>query len=219
MTTTHTYDFERPQRIGMPEAILCEGKESTFLARLVVDLAGRDDHPVLLTRLAQRVFEALPAEARNRLDYDPQSRTAFLNGRLPDRSGTVAIVTAGTSDLVPALEAQRTLSFMGFATVIVADVGVAGLWRLMNRLDEIRRHDVVIAVAGMDAALLSVIGGLVAQPVIGVPTSVGYGVASGGQAALNSMLASCAQGVLVTNIDNGFGAACAAVRLLGAIGK
>ena len=96
----------------------------------------------------------------------------------------------------------------------IADVGVAGLWRLMQRVDDIRRGDAVIVVAGMDAALVSVVAGLVPQPVIGVPTSIGYGVASGGQTALNAMLASCAQGVLVTNIDNGFGAACAAARLI-----
>jgi NCAIR mutase (PurE)-related protein len=212
--TTHRYDFDRRDRIGMPEAILCEGKETAHLARLVAELAVRTDHPVLLTRLSSRQYDAIATETAASLHYEPHSRTAFLNGTLPARAGNVAVVTAGTSDLPAALEAQRTLTFMGVSTTLVADVGVAGLWRLTDRIEEIRRHDVIICVAGMDAALLSVMGGLVAQPVIGVPTSVGYGVAAGGQAALHSMLASCAQGVLVTNIDNGFGAACAAARLL-----
>jgi NCAIR mutase (PurE)-related protein len=111
-------------------------------------------------------------------------------------------------------EAARTLAYYGVPCVEITDVGVAGLWRLMERIDELRRMQVVIAVAGMDAALPTVIGGLVASVVIGVPTSVGYGVAQGGQSALHAMLASCAPGVLVTNIDNGYGAACAAIRIL-----
>ena len=125
---------------------------------------------------------------------------------------------AGTSDASVASEAARTLTFSGVKCQTIVDVGVAGLWRLEARLDEIRQADIVIAVAGMDAALVSVLGGLVAAPVIAVPTSVGYGVAAGGSAALHSSLASCAQGVTVVNIDNGFGAACAAVRMLSMIG-
>jgi NCAIR mutase (PurE)-related protein len=117
-----------------------------------------------------------------------------------------------------AAEAARTLTFSGVECQSIVDVGVAGLWRLEARLDEIREADIVIAVAGMDAALVSVLGGLVAAPVIAVPTSVGYGVAAGGTAALHSSLASCAQGVTVVNIDNGFGAACAAVRMLSLLG-
>lgn len=124
------------------------------------------------------------------------------------------MVTAGTSDLSVALEANRTLKFSGVSTSLFSDVGVAGIHRLFDRLEEIKAHDVVIAVAGWDAALASVLGGLVAHPVIAVPTSVGYGVAKDGHTALNSMLASCGQGILVANIDNGFGAACGAIRIL-----
>lgn len=209
------YDFTRPDRIGMPEAVLCEGKDSAILSRLVEELQERPDHPVLLTRLNPSHHEQLSLQARQALEYDALSRTAVVNGCLPPRVGRVAVVTAGTCDLAVATEAQRTLAFMGFSARLFADVGVAGLWRLTQNIDAIREHDVVIVVAGMDAALLPVVGGLVAQPVIGVPTSVGYGVSAGGRSALHSMLGSCAQGMTVMNIDNGFGAACAAVRILG----
>jgi NCAIR mutase (PurE)-related protein len=210
---TIRYDYSRRDRIGLPEAILCEGKAPQFLRALVGELSEHPDHPVLFTRLSAEQHEAL-GERAEKLDYDPLSRTASINGTLTAKPGRVAVVCAGTSDLAVAEEARRTLDFMGIATSLVADVGVAGLWRLMEQIDEIATHDVVIVVAGMDAALASVIGGLIGKPIIGVPTSVGYGVAIGGGTALNSMLASCAQGILVTNIDNGFGAACGAVRLL-----
>ncbi len=130
-------------------------------------------------------------------------------------AGRVAIVCGGTSDLAVAREAIRTLAFAGESATLLADVGVAGLWRLMERLDDIRRHRVVIAVAGMEGALFSVLAGLVPCAMIAVPTSIGYGVAEGGRTALNAALASCASGLLVVNIDNGFGAAHAALRILG----
>jgi NCAIR mutase (PurE)-related protein len=128
----------------------------------------------------------------------------------------VAVVTAGTSDLPAAMEAARTLRFDGQQVFRVADVGVAGLWRLLARIEELRSYPVLIVAAGMDAALPSVIGGLVPGAVIALPTSVGYGVASGGTTALHAALASCAPGVTVVNIDNGYGAACAALRIVGA---
>lgn len=208
------YDFDRVDRIGMPEAILCDSKAPQHVERIIAELADADRGPVLLTRLAEDRVVALPESLVSRLDYDVESRTAFLNGRMPPREGSVVIVSAGTSDIRVAREAARTLDFLGIEVECITDVGVAGIHRLFNRLDRIREADVVIAVAGMDAALASVLGGLVAQPVIGVPTSTGYGAAHDGQTALNAMLASCAQGVVVTNIDNGFGAACAASRIL-----
>jgi hypothetical protein len=153
---------------------------------------------------------------RGALDYDAGTRTAILGGLPAARdAGRVAIVCGGTSDLPVAREAERTLAFAGEAATLLADVGVAGLWRLMERLDDIRRHRVVIAVAGMEGALFSVLAGLVPCAVIAVPTSVGYGVAEGGRAALHAALASCASGLAVVNIDNGFGAAHAALRILG----
>ncbi|BFM15742.1 nickel pincer cofactor biosynthesis protein LarB [Maricurvus nonylphenolicus] len=208
------FDYQRPERLGMPEAVLCEGKSFQHIQDILSELSERNDYPVLFTRLEQSQFEQLPESLRQRLDYDELSRTAVLNGQLPKRWGKVAVVTAGTSDLSVATEAVRTLTFSGVETSLVADVGVAGIWRLMERVKDIAEHDLIIVVAGMDAALASVMGGLVGKCVIGVPTSVGYGVAADGTTALNSMLASCGQGIVVTNIDNGFGGACAALRIL-----
>lgn len=210
---TIQYDYARRQRIGMPEAVFCEGKDPAFVAKLIEELLPQTDHPVLFTRLGPDLLAALGDTARH-LRYHALSQTAHLHGPLPTRPGRVAVVSAGTTDLRVATEAVQTLQFTGIDCTLISDVGVAGLWRLMDRIDEIGAHDAVIVVAGMDAALPTVVGGLVGIPVIGVPTSVGYGVATGGTTALHSMLASCAQGVVVCNIDNGFGAACAAVRLL-----
>ena len=211
---TTVYDYDRRQRLGMPEAVLCEGKDVGALNLLLKELHGRPDHPTLFTRLYPAQFDQLLPSLAAELDYEPVSGTAILHGPLPERRGDVAVVTAGTSDLRVAREAERTLTFTGVRTTVYADIGVAGVWRLMERIEEIRRHDVVIVAAGMDAALASVMSGLVGKCVIGVPTSVGYGVAAGGATALHAMLASCGQGLLVTNIDNGFGAACGAVRVL-----
>jgi NCAIR mutase (PurE)-related protein len=125
----------------------------------------------------------------------------------------VAIIMAGTSDLPVGREAARTLAFAGQPYCEYTDIGVAGLWRLLEKIEDIRLSPVVIVAAGMDAALVSVVGGLVSSPVIALPTSVGYGVAFGGAVALHAALASCAPGILVVNIDNGYGAACAALRI------
>lgn len=202
----------------MPEAVLCGTKSVAQVTAIVDELAATTSEPRLFTRLTDEQLAALAPDVAHRLDDDRLSKTAMLNGRLPRRPGRVAVVAAGTSDAPVAAEAARTLDFSGVACETIVDVGVAGLWRLEARLADIRSADIVVAVAGMDAALVSVLGGLVAAPLIAVPTSVGYGVASGGSTALNSSLASCAQGVTVVNIDNGFGAACAAVRMLSLLG-
>ena len=203
-------DWERAERTGVAEAVFCEGKSVDQIAAI---LCAAKQRPLLLTRLAMEKFAALPGELRAVVDYDAASLTAFHRySERPLRSGP-GIVCAGTSDLPVAREAQRTLAFHGYDAPLVCDVGVAGLWRLMKRLDEIRGFSLVIAVAGMEGALFSVLAGLVSAPIIAVPTSVGYGVAHGGRAALSSALASCAQGLVCVNIDNGFGAACAALRL------
>ena len=171
--------------------------------------------PVPQTRLGRLARIGLAATARDALDYHPVSRTAILGGPAPARAaGRIAIVCGGTSDVPVAHEAARTLAFEGEDTTLVLDVGVAGLWRLTDRLADIRRHRVVIAVAGMEGALFSVLAGLVPCPVLAVPTSVGYGVGAGGRVALRAALASCASGLVVVNIDNGFGAAHAALRIL-----
>ncbi len=210
----HVPDLDRADRIGMPEAVLCEPKTDEQLRVVLTDLvaAGR---PTLCTRLPAERFAGLSADLTAVMTHDPASSTAVLHGGLPARPGRVAVVAAGTSDHGVAAEAAATLRFSGVEAELIVDVGVAALWRLEARLEEIRAADVVIVVAGMDAALVSVMGGLVASPVIAVPTSVGYGVATDGTSALHSSLASCAQGVAVMNIDNGFGGACAALRILG----
>jgi NCAIR mutase (PurE)-related protein len=209
-----TPDFGRGRRIGQDEAIYCAGKSAAQIA-VILDLAAAAGVGLLLTRLEPAKLDALPAAQRGQIDFCPVSQTGFFGPLRPvAAAGQVAIVSAGTSDIPVAREAERTLRHAGQQASIIADVGVAGLWRLTDRLDEIRAHPVVIVVAGMDAALASVLGGLVAGPVICVPTSVGYGVATGGRTALDAMLASCAPGLTVCNIDNGYGAACAALRLL-----
>lgn len=207
-------DYARAERIGFGEAVYSAGKSPAQIAGILEEAAGRGAS-LLLTRLDEARHAALPPALRTLLDYDPASATAVLGEPAPARPGAVAVVTAGTSDVPVAREALRTLQFNGIAAALIADVGVAGLWRLLARLDEIRAAPVVIVAAGMDAALPSVVAGLVPGCVIAVPTSVGYGVAAGGRAALDAILASCAPGVVTVNIDNGYGAACAALRVLG----
>jgi pyridinium-3,5-biscarboxylic acid mononucleotide synthase len=203
-------DWDRERRTRVVEALFCEGKSPTQIAEILGTAKGRR---MLLTRLAAEVFDELPVELRSTLDYEPLSRTAILGDPLPKLESGIGIVCAGTSDLPVALEVARTLAFHGHACTLIADVGVAGLWRLLRRLDEIRSFSVVIAIAGMEGALFSVLAGLVDSPIIAVPTSVGYGAAAGGQLALNAALAGCGPGLTTVNIDNGFGAACAASRM------
>jgi NCAIR mutase (PurE)-related protein len=208
-------DWQRAGRTGTREAVLCEPKSAAQIDAIIAH-ATELGQRLLLTRLGPRKFSRLSVQARDALDYDAVTRTAIL-GPLPVARGTgrITIVCGGTSDVPVAREASRTLAFEGETATFLADVGVAGLWRLMERLDDIRRHRVVIAVAGMEGALFSVLAGLVPCAVIAVPTSVGYGVAEGGRTALHAALASCASGLVVVNIDNGFGAAHAALRILG----
>lgn len=207
--TDHRIDWQREARIGTAEAVLCDAKTPAQIAAILAT-ARAEGRRLLLTRLDPDRAAALPDEG---LDYDTQSRTAILGGHSATLPG-VGIVAAGTSDLPIAQEAARTLAFHGYAAPVTADVGVAGLHRLLDVIDDLRRHRVLIAVAGMEGALFSVLGGLVAAPVIAVPAPHGYGVAEGGTLALHSALGSCAQGVSVVNIGNGFGAACAAIRIL-----
>ena len=208
-------DWDRAARTGTSEAVLCEPKTAAQIEAIIAHAADLRRR-LLLTRLDAARHGALAAATQAALDYDASSHTAFFGETpAPRHEGRVVIVAGGTSDARVAREAVRTLAFEGEAATLVVDVGVAGLWRLMERLDEIRHHRVLIVVAGMEGALFSVLAGLVACPVIAVPTSIGYGVASGGTTALNAALASCASGLAVVNIDNGFGAAHAALRILG----
>jgi NCAIR mutase (PurE)-related protein len=212
-------DFDRAERIGLEEAIYCAGKSAEQIA-VILDKAAARGARFLLTRLDREKLDRLPPEHRARTDYCAVSRTGFFGGAAePAAEVRVAIVAAGTSDAPVAREAERTLRYHGQQAAMALDVGVAGLWRLISRLESIRAHPITIVVAGMDAALASVLGGLVAGPIIAVPTSVGYGVAAGGGTALNAILASCAPGLATVNIDNGYGAACAALRLLHVIDR
>jgi len=213
MTSEFKVDFERGQRIGLDEALFCEGKTVDQISAIVDAVKARTGR-LLLTRLDVSKYEALSVRHGTQLEFDPLSRTAILGEPHVARLTTpVAIVLAGTSDLPVGREAARTLAFAGQPYREYVDVGVAGLWRLLERIEDIRSCPVVIVVAGMDAALVSVVGGLVSGAVIALPTSVGYGVAQGGVTALHAALASCAPGISVVNIDNGYGAACAALRI------
>ncbi|MFI8975281.1 nickel pincer cofactor biosynthesis protein LarB [Nocardia asteroides] len=205
-------DVDRSKRIGFGEAVFSETKTINQIVEALRQ-AEAAEMGILLTRLQSDQYAAIPEDLRLRLDYDELSRTAFFDRpTLLRRSGEIAVVTAGSSDVAVAREALRTLDFYGYDALEVNDVGVAGLWRLQQRLPEIETHKILIVVAGMDAALPTVLGGLVSGLIIAVPTSVGYGVAAGGVAALHSVLSSCASGLVVVNIDNGYGAACAAMR-------
>jgi pyridinium-3,5-biscarboxylic acid mononucleotide synthase len=216
MTEEFEIDWQRGARTGVPEAILC-GHKSAAQIEAIVTAAHAEGKRLLLTRLDEAGFATLGEATRELLDFDPLSRTAVLGGAVPLADAGVGIVAAGTSDLPVAREAARALAFCGHEASIIADVGVAGLWRLTSRIEEIRRFRIVIAVAGMEGALFSVLAGLVAAPVIAVPTSVGYGVAAGGRVALEAALASCSPGIVTVNIDNGFGAAAAAIKMLGTV--
>lgn len=211
----YTLDFDRLRRVGFPEIVLAEGKTPVQVAEICTQLARA--HDVLVTRLTPERWEEVAAvPLPGRADYDPRSGTLQLSvGKpMPRVEGVVCVVTAGTMDTGVAEEARRTLEYLGVASTLVPDVGVAGLLRLLSRLEEIERADVVIAVAGMEASLFSVIGGLVGRPLIAVPTARGYGAAFGGLASLLAAVNSCANGVTAVNIDSGYAAAMAAYRIL-----
>ena len=211
----YTLDFDRLRRVGFPEVVLAQGKTSEQIAEICRQLARA--HDVLVTRLTPELWgevSALPLPGR--AAYDARSGTLHLSiGKpMPRVEGIVAIVTAGTSDTMAAEEARRTLEYLGASSTLVPDVGVAGVLRLLSRLEEIEAADVVIVVAGMEASLFSVVAGLVGRPVIAVPTSGGYGAALAGLASLLSAVNSCANGVTAVNIDSGYAAAMAAYRIL-----
>lgn len=206
-------DWQRTARVGLPEAVYAPGKSAAQIDAIVAEARALGER-LLVTGLDADKHAALADPAG--LDYHPRSRTAILGALAPAPEAAVAIVTGGLADLPAAEEAGRTLEFSGVGWTCFGDVGVAGLWRLLERIEEIRAYRVVIAVAGMEGALFSVLAGLVAAPIIALPVSVGRGVATGGRAALASALASCAPGLVAVNVDNGFGAAQAALRILNA---
>ena len=198
-------DYHRALRTGAPEVIYGAGKTPEQIRDIAANLAQAGQETILITRMSQQAADL--AGKTLELRYDPLSRVGIV-GTLPQPqvSGTIVVATGGTSDMPVAEEAALTAQAYGNPVTRLYDVGVAGLHRLLSHLDEIMTARVIIAIAGMEGALASVIGGLADCPVIAVPTSVGYGASFGGLSALLSMLNSCASGVSVVNIDNGFGA-------------
>jgi NCAIR mutase (PurE)-related protein len=210
-------DHHRKIRQGFPEVIFCQGKKPEQVAGIAQNIASRGDN-VLATRADEAAFLAVKAVLPTAIYYSDARIIEVKCTELP-KIGSVAICTAGTADIPVAQEAAITAEAFGCNCTRIFDVGVAGIHRLFDRLDEIRSANVVIAVAGMEGALASVIGGLVDKPCIAVPTSIGYGASFGGLAALLTMLNSCAAGVSVVNIDNGFGAGVMAAQINRLINK
>lgn len=219
-------DLQRRSRLGMVEAVWGEHKRADQIAAILRELVAAGE-----TALVTRVSAGKAARVARLLDdgapfplavtHHPEAR-CLTAPELPQPDpghGHVLVVTGGTSDQVVAMEASLALQCHGISSALLQDVGVAGLHRLLDRLDILRRASVLIVCAGMEGALPTVVAGLLPQPVIGVPVSVGYGVSRDGQAALHGMLASCAPGLTVVNIDNGYGAAMAALRILQARGE
>ena len=207
-------DFQRRSRLGVIEAIWGEHKTIEQISEILKKYQ-LESETALVTRLSKEKGEKLLVEF-------PSAEFHEISGCLTMGRGKeyissfeeVIILTGGTSDLSVALEAEISLNLHGIKTKLFIDIGVAGLHRLLERLEEIKSSKVVIACAGMEGALPTVLAGLIPQPIIGLPVSVGYGISSGGKTALEGMLASCAPGLVVVNIDNGYGAAMAALRIL-----
>jgi len=205
-------DHHRPLRQGFPEVVLGLGKTPDQIAAIAERIVARG-HSLLVTRTTLDAFDALRPAVPGAVFHGEARAITLAQGEIPRGHGTVLIACAGTSDLPVAEEAAVTAELMGNTVDRLHDVGVAGIHRLLSEQERLYRARVLIVVAGMEGALPSVIGGLVRVPVVAVPTSVGYGASFGGIAALLGMLNSCASGVSVVNIDNGFGAACVASRI------
>jgi len=211
------FDFQRRDRLGLIEAIWGQDKSIDQLERLSENVLSKNE-VVFITRINSE-------KANYLLDlYDDarfyEEANCLIIGKNFNKINTnkkVAIISGGSSDLAVTLEAQLALEIYGVKCKSFIDVGVAGLHRLMSQLEEINKYDVLIVCAGMEGALATVVGGLLAQPIIAVPVSVGYGVSKDGETALNSMLSSCSPGIAVMNIDNGYGAAMAALRIIRSI--
>jgi NCAIR mutase (PurE)-related protein len=206
-------DLDRTSRTGDPEAVLASGKTDAEVVEILRELHEHSrERAVMATRCGESALQACVAEFGAAVVVDTRGGTAVL-GPLPPPRGTVAVVTAGTSDLAVGLEAVTTIGVYGARPDLITDVGVAGLHRVLAQRDRIDSADAAVVVAGMDGALPSVLAGLTGTPIVAVPTGIGYGASFGGVAALLTMLNSCAPGVSVVNIDNGYGAAVIAARI------
>jgi len=211
------FDFQRRERLGLIEAIWGQDKSIDQLKRLSENVLGKNEI-VFITRInSEKAIELLDLFAD--AQYNEEAKCLIIGENLNklNTNKRVAIISGGSSDLAVTLEAKLALEIYGVNSQSFIDVGVAGLHRLISQLEEINKFDVLIVCAGMEGALATVVGGLLAQPIIAVPVSVGYGVSKDGKTALNSMLSSCSPGIAVMNIDNGYGAAMAALRIIKSI--
>src|SRR6201991_1955293 len=205
-------DVDRRRRTGVPEVVFGEAKTSEQIFALLAELRAHDPAtPALATRCPAPVLDGAATRFPGEAVHADHVAGTLAVGSLPPARGNVLVVTAGTTDLKVARECAATLAVLGVRADVLADVGVAGLGRLLSRIADLRAAECVVVVAGMDGALPSVVAGLVRAPVIGVQTSVGYGVAAGG------LVASCSPGLVVVNIDNGFGAAAHAAKIIRAV--
>ena len=211
------FDFHRRERIGLIEAIWGQNKTIDQLKRLAESVLAKNE-VVFITRISSEKASDLLDLYHNARFYE-EAKCLIIGENLNklNTKKKVAIIAGGSSDLAVTIEAQLALEIYGVDCQSFIDVGVAGLHRLISQLEEINKYDVLIVCAGMEGALATVVGGLLAQPIIAVPVSVGYGVSKNGETALNSMLSSCAPGIAVMNIDNGYGAAMAALRIIKSI--
>lgn len=201
-----TIDYNRKKRTGAPEVIYGAGKTKEQIAGIIKNMLEHEQTAILATRVDEKKADYLK-QLYPEFQYDQEAKTFILNtDQKIINKGLVVVVCAGTSDIPVAKEAALTAKFLGNEVKMISDVGVAGIHRLFNRMDIISKATVIVVVAGMEGALASVVGGLVDKPVIAVPTSIGYGANFNGLSALLAMLNSCASGVSVVNIDNGFGA-------------
>ena len=208
------FDFDRQNRLGLIEAIWGEHKSIEQLKKIAQEVLKKGEF-VFITRINESKARSLQdIYANANFIKDANCLVIGENTNKIQSEKTVAIVSGGSSDLKVTLEVKTALEIYGITCETFIDVGVAGVHRLFSQLDKINEHNLIIVCAGMEGALATVIGGLLSQPIIGVPVSVGYGVSKDGMVALNSMLASCSPGIMVMNIDNGYGAAMAAIRII-----
>ena len=204
-------DLHRRMRSGFPEVIFCSGKTDEFLVNIYQRMA-EEEGQAFGTRASAEQYELVKRAIPDIL-YDPVSRILKLERKQRERSGLVAVVTGGTADIPVAEEAAQTAEYFGTKVERIYDVGVSGIHRLLAQTQKLQDANCIVAVAGMEGALASVVGGLVSNPVIAVPTSVGYGANFGGLSALMTMINSCANGIAVVNIDNGYGAGYMATQI------
>ena len=217
MNSDIRFDFQRRERLGLIEAIWGQDKSIDQLKRLSENVLSKNE-VVFITRINNEKATYL-LDLHDDARFYEEAKCLIIGENLNklQTNKKVAIISGGSSDMAVTLEAKLALEIYGVSSKAFIDVGVAGLHRLISHLEEINTYDVLIVCAGMEGALATVVGGLLAQPIIAVPVSVGYGVSKNGESALNSMLSSCAPGIAVMNIDNGYGAAMAALRIIKSI--